>query len=810
MIIVDNIALPTPSRATVYDEVMEIWIKTMVMADKLIGGMAQSVQTSDDLLGLCAWHIYPDIYAIGITATTIEQKDNLVTKGGLLTIGLRSVEEENSTGISWSMPLAHLRFYGKPVLSQKTIGSPSSRVPFNRGMQVVLGILTSEWQSPLADLANLARFLTLFATSLDTGMKNILDSWHILSTTWHEDIDNIRKLAARHGTFIDINSDARWPNLLSRQAQTYLRSSDTEQAEIARYFALGRRRYGNALGKAEEHPSPHFGLSDTGLYIRLTAPDKQILKLREMADLFGGQHNLKGAIIRLMHPKDSMGYQMIEYATLLPQAIEGILSRTHRRWLVFPDMNASLFDRSSGSFSPAQINAIKHSISIMRSTAEPCGFVLPNCFIASHSNNPSTLGYPSEFIWSNKNDPLSIPYLVEHTTWAEQVLPAKQRASGWLIGHSQHAYAGFDYRYLYGDNVNAAVYYSTYDTPPSDCALPTDYITRALEMGYLDPLRLVNHFLPLFHPKLIDTDTSAYFRSLISFAHSDRIYASLPQAEIDLTVLTKTLCASNWAQALLTEIHGEFSGTISLACAALFDTGYLDLQPEDLEGVLAISSANSIYASEFLFCDPSHIPRRNHLRHVIGNVGKPGLALLLSPRETILREPDLDTWQLVNHAKFDGSFEDNFASTTLHLSLTGYEQRLNTSRYQKRDKEAFYLEAVVQAYDKGTWVADLDLLHLERGEFLRLDPECLHDISAQQDSSVFPGLTSVDNWFEYLDRPPNMAVIRASGNWVARLALAAIPLASKEALLIGTKKICWACLADLLNPQSFPERLVLC
>ena len=590
---------------------------------------------------------------------------------------------------------------------------------------------------------------------------------------------------------------------------------------------LGRRRYGNALGNAEDHPSPHFGLSHTGLYIQLTVPDRRVSKLREMARMFDGLQALNGAIIRVIHPKASMGYQIIEYATLFPQSIEGTSGKQYRRWIVFPDPDDRNLGHSTGPFTDPQFNAIKRSIVIMRYHGEPCGLLASNAFattsfkdrhvLQGNVHDPSSLSpsYPLEFTWLDQSSPLSIPYLLEQTVWADHILPAKQRAQGWQMGLSKHAYGVKNYYYLYGDNSRAAVYQSALEAVSrrSDYALPADYIIRALENGDLDSLRFVNHFVPRFHPHLVDLNVSAYFRSLISFAYADKIFTNLPQAEINLNVFAKTMCASKWAQALFTEHGQEFGTAVSLACVSLFDTGYIDLQVEDLKDVLAISSANSIYASAFLFCDPGHRPPGHHLRHVIGNVGKPGLALLLSSRDTVLREPDLETWQLVNHARFDGCFDDHFSSTTLHLSLTGYEQRLNTSRYGCRDKEAFYLEAVVSAYDKGTWAADLDLLHLIHGRFLRIDASCGHDSHTRSDFSIFPGLTSIDNWHEYLDRPPNTAVIRASGNWVARLAFAAIPLANKESLIMASESICWKCLMDKSlekGPSVLEERLILC
>lgn len=103
-----------------------------------------------------------------------------------------------------------------------------------------------------------------------------------------------------------------------------------------------------------------------------------------------------------------------------------------------------------------------------------------------------------------------------------------------------------------------------------------------------------------------------------------------------------------------------------------------------------------------------------------------------------------------------------------------------------------------------------DLLHVIHGPFLHVDTVCTHDTTAQEESHIFPGLTSIDDWYEFLDRPPNTAVIRASGNWVAWLALAAIPLAGKEALIVGSERFCWTCLAEKLRAERFPERLILC
>lgn len=96
---------------------------------------------ADDLLGLCAWHIHSDLYVISIKANTIEQQGSLVNKGGLLTNRLRCSREADLIRVSWSMPLAHLLFCGNPVMSRQVVGSMASRVPFHRGIQVILRAL---------------------------------------------------------------------------------------------------------------------------------------------------------------------------------------------------------------------------------------------------------------------------------------------------------------------------------------------------------------------------------------------------------------------------------------------------------------------------------------------------------------------------------------------------------------------------------------------------------------------------------------------------------------------------------------------
>lgn len=143
LLVLENIGMPVSTRPSVYEEVMDVWITSLKAAENLVSGVAQNVQRAEALL---AWHPYPDICALGQKTTIIRQKDSSIEDGGLITIGLQSPRNvgEQGGGISSSMPLSTLRFYGKPVKPRGDLGSSTAQVSFDRFVQVVLGsILTT-------------------------------------------------------------------------------------------------------------------------------------------------------------------------------------------------------------------------------------------------------------------------------------------------------------------------------------------------------------------------------------------------------------------------------------------------------------------------------------------------------------------------------------------------------------------------------------------------------------------------------------------------------------------------------------------
>src|SRR5262249_31315139 len=153
------------------------------------------------LLGLASWHLYPDMVVFGKDKEVkdVRQKDSLVHRGGILTLGIEDTRRLGD-GIYWSLPLAHMRYYGDPVLCEASLHSRTSRVSINQLMYVALGSLIRRW---CADA---------------------------------DDIEPAAELLVRINNFLNFSLDARieraWMPLLASTAKEFLGSTGNRKLEI--------------------------------------------------------------------------------------------------------------------------------------------------------------------------------------------------------------------------------------------------------------------------------------------------------------------------------------------------------------------------------------------------------------------------------------------------------------------------------------------------------------------------------------------------------------------------------------------------
>jgi hypothetical protein len=181
------------------------------------------------------------------------------------------------------------------------------------------------------------------------------------------------------------------------------------------------------------------------------------------------------------------------------------------------------------------------------------------------------------------------------------------------------------------------------------------------------------------------------------------------------------------------------------------------------------------------------------------------------------RDADPEKWMQINHYPFDGKQETHFKQTSVHLSFTEYVIPLiaEDNPHHIIDKSAVLVETLISVYDKGTWVAEIDLLKASRSTLYRVQHasctsthKSVRTEDFNQAKAEFPQLAavSVENWDELIEAPSTGVIaVRAHKNWLARLAAMAVCIKQDFVPIILGYEICWTCCAEMLpnEPDKF-------
>ncbi|MDI1488573.1 MAG: hypothetical protein OHK93_007848 [Ramalina farinacea] len=523
MLIIDNMNLQVPERSNRYDEVMSVWIKGMTLLENLVSGVAQSVTGPEALLGLCSSHIYPDLCVVGLThsgeSTIVSQKDQHVPEGGLLTIGLSHERARGQGGISWSMPLAHLRYYGRPEERHQQLNSSSPRVSFQQFLLIAMGSLASQWTIRGAPGETIAAFITalIHACSGEVGIP--------------------------------------WLIALGNEAQAYLNSSPTARSAMDRFIMLGRRRP-EILAAKYHHPSDCFGLCQPLFYLKFMDLDLQVQTLRQLAGELIPEEMLEHAVII----SSRLDLDVVECASVRAQIMPGSRQKSHCRWIclpikVFRSTSSNMFDFDYSPtivyedpitqrrwFQGGKDSALVRSMEIICTTGEPCGFFdVPFEAVADEFGEIA-----DEFFHWNRNchrdpvltlDELRKGALQSNTSW-----DLERSTHGWRLGQSLPPYCGKTYKCVFRASGISAVYVpmSTNDQKekvhPWPDAVPIELVISQLREKTIPAIwirKYLHHFSAQEHDRYFK-----YYSSLEALAGAADVYNTLPNAELDLRLQT--------------------------------------------------------------------------------------------------------------------------------------------------------------------------------------------------------------------------------------------------------------------------------
>lgn len=236
LLILGNLDKAVNSKSVLYDSVINAWTTGMEGMEALLQGSPMMMQNGDMALALSSWHIYPDLNIVSSTTKMVHQKDSLVPPSGILTIGLERHDDGSHKGLRWSLPLAHLRYYGGPVTRASELTIQGSRLSLLEFDMAVLGCVLGGW--------------------------DISDRDDTAAIKW---ISKLPDLMGRAYPGESVRLEHTWLRILGKTASAFLGSTDTERRRFTKLLHLGR---GRRSFISDRNP-PFFGLSRLDRVIRM-------------------------------------------------------------------------------------------------------------------------------------------------------------------------------------------------------------------------------------------------------------------------------------------------------------------------------------------------------------------------------------------------------------------------------------------------------------------------------------------------------------------------------------------------------------
>lgn len=217
--------------------------------------MPQAVNNGAAMIGLTAWHLYPDMAIFGNKTVEVYMKDKLIATGGVLTLGFSHPPHGMTPGIHWSLSLARLRHYGHPVSSVGLLSSDPNRLSFRQLQVTTIGAILGHWRVSPMEISPWVEVLHKIGQVLGTRSK---------------------------GRKID-----RWIDMLVDGTSLYLQAKGYAKDLVVKLVNLGRKRSSDFLPHNSEHRFiswPFFRLLEINSILAcMKGPQERILFLRHIA-----------------------------------------------------------------------------------------------------------------------------------------------------------------------------------------------------------------------------------------------------------------------------------------------------------------------------------------------------------------------------------------------------------------------------------------------------------------------------------------------------------------------------------------------
>jgi hypothetical protein len=544
-----DLNLSVSEQNKVYPSVIEAWKNALKMMEDLVCGRPQAVRDGSVILGLSAWHLYPTLAVFGTQNFRVNMDDSLVNPAGELSIGLSPSIKTNDTLVYWCLSLAHLRHYGKPVRTEGRIQDDPTRSSFQEFMYGVIGAITNRWQIPSQDTLSTMEFFMLI----------------------HKSFQETNALTGRYD----------WVSLLGRTGKTYLQASEVEAAGAERIFQFGRRRSELFIGPIKFEDV--YNRRQDGGTITGDPRYLGLLDSRVLTSVAG--HEVESLIKLLRHKlqRDS-GIQCTDY--LIQYKLDVSRKRKARhsggRHQNLGDAEMADDDMISSHDQP------RFCYATVSPTWYPVFRLITNVNLGDTDEKLSQTHHR----WVPEGSYASPSGECIHPLNAKHL-----RMDGFdLLLTDDTSAVQSRYSWVFGNIEAAAVFVRKGSKPIAESNFHIEDFLHCHKNGLLSHAKIVEHVVAHNLP-------SPVAKLLSALSIVDHIYEELSGATVSLKCFEKPLVKSKWY-----EWNSLQSGTtqrkLALAIVSYFDSGSCDLDPGDLDQVIAVSSGDFIYV-------PGQVSNRN-------------------------------------------------------------------------------------------------------------------------------------------------------------------------------------------------------
>ncbi|TGJ81490.1 hypothetical protein E0Z10_g7272 [Xylaria hypoxylon] len=807
-----KLSLPVDNSTDVFTSVLRVWKTAMMAMENLCKGIPQRVHNGAVLLAITSWHLYPDVNVFGGETECVIQNDVLVSPGGRLTVGLFAAWQSKDFD-----PLLDQEKGAKFVVAlweslERIASDASSYTP--KGQARFIMSTPNHWLHILASAAG---------ALLESNKKGCTTARKLVSLGVRQGCSLVQSRMDSHAPCFGLFDARKWPQFALRGESVRLLRELAKKLELDKMCSraiihLGDEGLGDdqfttvfplhsasELNQDEERLQHVRWKLDSEEFLPKPPPYEQSSDKVRMFNL--SQINKRGSIV---HCARSLWVSLPIYA------------RSHIE-TEFEELHHLLGNNTEGLYVHSDI---VHSFDSANSPRKPTKK-------SPQKKTQKLTGIPQNLTYLTLEDMMSlleanlintgllilylsysIPIKGMHSvvTTVKRRFPFGDANTNYLnikeqIPSWMYTIGGSDYRNSVTNSEEDTPYSRIYKVPElgdnsSDETIESEASEREIDEGGSsihtrasarksdvgegrigqEEARTEWGRRNIFSAPRIKSRT--FTSSMQALSVAANIWSCLPDATISLNIIKHSLWSAPWLPDFNNDDEfesGHAKPTIDVSrafsCIAMLETGDLAIPPSQLEHVFAISIRNTIYAAAALLADPYTNCPQHEMRMIYGNVGRPGVSLMIPPANPVLRKPKLESWKFINHEPFTagGKCDDMFSQTSLHLAFTGYEQSVAaTANHGARDLEACYLETVVTAFDGREKVGDLDILGAaDKGVFSKIPtaPACSHSSRALP----CPRWIMVDSWEELLEMPSgNICIIRAHGNALSRLATAVV------------------------------------